>query len=204
MEKSSRDAIQDRIRDKNDGRPETADLSQDTNEALSHYHATDHSKLSKLAQLRVIYRLADKVSEADEAISVCRKGCAWCCRIAIEITPLEADYIAANTDNKIITRLLKKPDPIGYCPLLNKQTGECTVYEYRPFNCRTFRTYDSPEYCKNGESHWVSGGPHNNYGSNALYSLAVALLEIEIGRKLDPTINLVVESRIKDIRKFFK
>lgn len=39
------------------------------------------------------------------------------------------------------------PKPGGSCPLLDDRTGKCTVYEHRPFGCRT-------HFCKS------AGGPY--------------------------------------------
>ena len=202
MEKTSRDIVQHKIRSRDD-KPNIKQINEQLTKELVDYLIGGDKNLSKFARLKKIYDLADKIAAINDDIIVCRKGCSYCCNIPVEITPLEANYIATNTNHAIVNRK-KPPGKIGYCPLMDKQTAECTIYEFRPFNCRVFSTYDSPDYCRDKQSHWVSGGPHNHYGGKALLDLAYSMIEIDVGAPIGPTTRLILESRVKDIRQFFK
>ena len=204
MEVSSRDTIKHKIRIKEDGKPSIKPIGDDLCHALQKHITTNNNHLSKLARLKIIYGLLDKIMDVNQETSVCRKGCSHCCRIAVEILPLEAQYIAANTKHKVRTELNKKPGKIGYCPFMDKKTAECTVYDFRPFACRAFAAYDSPEYCKTDQKHWTTGGPANGYGSEASLYLAMEMIEIETGKPLSPTVRLIIECRVNDIREFFR
>lgn len=115
--------------------------------------------------VELIYKTVDfYYKHTVEADAVCSKGCSWCCRVPIDVTAIEAKYIEDKTgnmtadlgDSKDWHRL---PDKTK-CPFL--KNDECSVYEFRPFNCRVFATLDSPDYCIDG------GTKHNivNYLSN--------------------------------------
>lgn len=95
----------------------------------------------------------------------CKKGCSYCCHVAVSISRTEAKAIQDYTGRTMVE--LKRPtlmqDPDGSslrshvnakkywtkpCPLLSKE-GECTVYPARPLPCRTFHVIeDTSEPCR--------------------------------------------------------
>lgn len=100
-------------------------------------------------RLRKLYELVDKwwTYSFGEAV-VCSRGCHHCCRVNVNLTTVEAEYIAVNAD-------LPEPDyskasgrdyTNSWCPML--KNNECSIYEWRPLACRVFGTVDSVEYCK--------------------------------------------------------
>ncbi|WP_419782326.1 YkgJ family cysteine cluster protein [Malaciobacter marinus] len=96
-------------------------------------------------KLQKLYEYSDAIYSQYYEKSVCQKGCAHCCKIKVSISELEAEYIKINTKFK---SKQSNNDLDDYCPLLNLDTGLCSIYEFRPLSCRTFLTFDNPEYCK--------------------------------------------------------
>ncbi len=92
--------------------------------------------------------------------SVCMKGCAHCCKVPVQVSLLEADYISQRAKIKIQhvekNRYEMDQDVTGYCPLLDQATGTCSVYEFRPMACRIFATFDSWEMCeRTDQRHYI-------------------------------------------------
>lgn len=100
----------------------------------------------------------------------CRRGCAHCCHMAVHITSIEADLLAAASGRTwtqpanapTVQRLLEQADSADTlaswqqadervagtpCPFLDGH--ECSVYEHRPFACRTHLSLaDDDELCR--------------------------------------------------------
>lgn len=123
---------------------------------------------------------------------MCQKGCSHCCKIDVNITSLEAEYISINTGIKSDEGSSVTSDHRDTCPFLGEQ-GECKIYKYRPFNCRTFHTIDDPKYCEDGEElHMIYGASSFGYGSRMLMKCAQVVSHINNGLPK------------RDIRDFFK
>lgn len=94
---------------------------------------TDHAAV--LDAVREVYRAlaARPIERACE-----RRG--ECCHFKLTgrtpfLTAAEALLVARALRATGRTRLPASPD--GACPLLDRTTGRCLVYEHRPFGCRT-------------------------------------------------------------------
>lgn len=147
------------------------------------------TKYSPFSSLQLIYNFLDAYSEFASKFTVCKKGCRSCCKIAVEITELEAKYIATYTGHKIKNTKKRKAKSNTDCPFL--MSDICSIYEYRPFNCRTFFTIDDPKYCK------TPNEPHKVYGTNGGNGIPIIIQFREhIGR-------LNGKRMVNDIRKFF-
>jgi Fe-S-cluster containining protein len=94
----------------------------------------------------------------------CRRGCDLCCRSLSalpRVTAAEWDrmvaalgQLPAETAEAIIERLRTAEPGERICPFLQRDTGECSVYQSRPVGCRTYGFYADREgglYC--GEIH---------------------------------------------------
>lgn len=110
-----------------------------------------------LKKVRRIYAFVDWLvssSNLDKA-SVCKKGCHHCCYLDVDVSLLEAAYIARNTGYTQVMResRIRKGYHRGrqYCGFLNRETGTCSIYEFRPLACRSFFAYDDPELCDKDE-----------------------------------------------------
>lgn len=103
--------------------------------------------LVKLARIR---QSAETLFSYANEFVACKKGCNFCCHQSIQISSLEASYIASNTGVRPVA--LTAPiyrDPLGFsgktpCPFLKQ--GECSIYEFRPLICRIHVSLDVDEY----------------------------------------------------------
>lgn len=124
---------------------------------------------NELAKLGEIYAFLDEYNKFIATFAVCTPKCSYCCHIPVQITPIEAEFIEIQTGVKKHFRNqsvnLNSP-----CPFLDTK-GLCSVYESRPFNCRTFHAIENPHYCKTGEPQLTYGNAGSNYGSNILLNL---------------------------------
>ncbi len=130
-----------------------------------------------------IYNFLTEYGEFVKTFSVCQRKCNHCCRNDVYISQIEAEYIGSmkklqiNTDKKT-THLNNSP-----CPFLDI-SGDCSVYDYRPFNCRTFHTLDDPKYCESGENHQTYGSAGFGYGVTFYSELARWIKELHEKHKL--------------------
>lgn len=140
-------------------------------------------------KLEKIYRFLDSYAQFVSTFSVCQKGCAHCCHINVAITPVEAALIEQETGRtKKTPRGQKTTGHRTACPFLSDKK-ECTIYNVRPFHCRTFHTLDDPKYCEFPVPHQVYGSMNGEY-SVTLY----ARLSVFIRKPNDP---------VWDIRDYF-
>jgi Fe-S-cluster containining protein len=92
----------------------------------------------------------------------CKRGCAWCCYMKVEVGAPEvfrlADYLKETMTQTELNSLLSRlrvawkitgglpPDEhvrSGVpCPLLDVQTNSCHGYAFRPFSCRAWNSTD--------------------------------------------------------------
>lgn len=121
----------------------------------------------------------------------CHKGCCSCCRQAVFVSPFEAlylaNYIKTNfsiedqdvlklklLDKQTKAKKLNSKEYLDFyttCPLLDKETGSCTIYSSRPVACRLFLS-KNVQTCK---SLYID---KNKYIYPALYDLP-----LQVGRE---------------------
>ena len=105
-----------------------------------------HEPRSNRSRLGVALRLVDEFARVVEPLAACRRGCAHCCHIRVEMTQLEAERLGSAIGRAPKTRQRYMPaeeGAFGYdtpCPFLIE--GECSVYEHRPFACRKHHSLD--------------------------------------------------------------
>lgn len=145
---------------------------------------------SPFGRLRWIYRYLDSYNKFVATFSVCSKGCSHCCSIDVYITSLEAAYIAENIGITADSTSPYSKNHFSPCPFLSKEKS-CSIYKFRPFNCRTFHTLDHPKYCASGEDHAVYGAYGYDYGSAVLQNIAHCIAQLNRNQPQ------------KDIRDFF-
>lgn len=115
--------------------------------------------LSEASSVKVKYHKLEKIVDENMELLLpftpCRGGCSHCCNQNVVITTYEADRIALATG---IPR--KHPPPPSVkefeamgekyrgVPCTFLKDGKCSIYEVRPFPCRTHHTInDSSEEC---------------------------------------------------------
>lgn len=106
-------------------------------ENYSRLSCTESKPAKKVYWLR---KLADMIVPAAEGLTACHTGCSHCCHIPVMLTELEARVIAHETGRHIHTpqtyRREGAAEFIGVaCPFLTE--NRCSIYESRPFACRT-------------------------------------------------------------------
>jgi Fe-S-cluster containining protein len=105
------------------------------------------------------YAIAKAIKSTNHAPS-CFKGCSFCCHIHVTVTKAEADacvtYAKANNvdiDYKLLQAqqglVMENWKSIPYnmrkCVFL--KDNACSVYEYRPINCRKYYVVTDPKLC---------------------------------------------------------
>lgn len=147
-----------------------------------------------LEHISVAYRFLDKVSrDFVSTFTTCGKGCSHCCRMDVQITTFEAEYIAMSTGipHAPSTALTRGHD--RECPFLSS-SGECAIYDFRPLFCRTYHSLSTPALCG------IPGAAVAQYGSmgsnmgNDLYRGVASWVHFQ---------NRHLSGAIKDIRDFF-
>lgn len=110
-------------------------------------------QVDPLKKVRSIYRFADWLVEHSGVVkaAVCKRGCTHCCYLDVDVSLLEAAFIAKHTSYTQVyrTQRIRKGyhESRTYCGFLDQQSGSCTIYDVRPMACRTFFAFDSPELC---------------------------------------------------------
>lgn len=103
--------------------------------------------------IALMYEYTDKISAHFNGVT-CSKGCPHCCNVPIVMTLPEAEFIEFHTGHKITNRhprQRKKGIGAPWCVFL--KNGECSIYAYRPYVCRTFFSLDDPKLCESGKEH---------------------------------------------------
>lgn len=139
------------------------DNSIDTTEVLQKHDELlkelENENLDRLEKVKKIYDfITFHNAELFEKQSVCAAGCAHCCKINVDMTEVEAAYIAKNIDREynqnIESEDAEQIIPNGYCQFLDQESSKCTIYEYRPSVCRMYHVFESPELCKAKEQQY--------------------------------------------------
>jgi Fe-S-cluster containining protein len=111
-----------------------------------------------------IYKTVDfYYKKCVEPLSVCSRGCAWCCRIPVDVSAVEVQYIYEKTgiEAKEIQEQKRFYPDKSKCPFL--KFNECSIYEARPLHCRVFATIDDPLFCiDSSKSHLIYTTKSNN------------------------------------------
>jgi Fe-S-cluster containining protein len=101
----------------------------------------------------------------------CRSGCVHCCDFPVRCSLAEALLTASELSGEQLASMKRRAAEvianaraaqswdeyfqrhrreIGYCPLLDQQSGACTAYEVRPTRCRDTFSALNAKYCQVG------------------------------------------------------
>ena len=99
-----------------------------------------------LERLRALLKLASDLTDSISSFTPCKKGCSFCCRMpTIELSELEAAEISRQTGVPI-SESPPRDHAWKPCPFLKDDS--CTIYEHRPFFCRTHVVFSkTPTWC---------------------------------------------------------
>lgn len=87
-------------------------------------------------KLKVLYAFIDELYAFINKFTPCKAGCSDCCHHPVNVSELEIQYIEKATGIKRAAEALSfDPAENLPCPLL--KNNACSIYEYRPFVCRT-------------------------------------------------------------------
>ncbi|WP_324172244.1 YkgJ family cysteine cluster protein [Sulfurimonas sp.] len=95
--------------------------------------------------LQEIYQYIDKIVSTQDKVISCSKGCSRCCKMDIQITELEANYISKMTKIQYTNNNKISNKHTNNCPFLKNDL--CSIYEYRPLYCRYHVIYSNPDNC---------------------------------------------------------
>lgn len=149
--------------------------------------------LPRALKVIMLKKLTDELAKATKGIVPCKSGCSHCCHMATNITIEEAEALSKASckpltipgtwdDKDIVQRFEGIP-----CPFL--VDSKCSVYDARPFPCRTHYSVDRDNLlCKIIPGHKIRTPNFNNEKFNL-----IAMLSYE-----DPQ-----EVKFADIREFF-
>ncbi len=147
-----------------------------------------------MEHLTLAYRFLDKVSRQHVSkFATCSKGCSHCCRMDVQLTTFEAEYIVVATG---IPHAPATPLSTGHrdaCPFLSN-AGTCSIYAVRPLFCRTYHVLSEPDLCGvPGADVTMYGSQQSNMG-NILYRGFATWVHFQ---------NQHATGGVKDIRDFF-
>jgi len=114
--------------------------------------------IDKLGAMMGVHALIDEVMVRSNRENSCKKGCAFCCHINVDVTDPEAALIAQHCREKNIKvdvnylheRLRNRKMEVALskaaaCVFL--KNNECSIYEVRPLACRSYLVVNEPQYC---------------------------------------------------------
>ncbi|UKS30059.1 SEC-C domain-containing protein [Paenibacillus sp. HWE-109] len=129
--------------------------------------------------LEELYELYNESIKELDGKTSCQKGCSACCNLYVDVSPIEAEHIRKHvlenfsveeierisTKVKINSRNSPTPEMIAKdkaligeyalkkspCAFLG-DSGECEIYQVRPFNCRKFKVTSNPLHCSEPNS----------------------------------------------------
>jgi Fe-S-cluster containining protein len=136
----------------------------------------DDKRQALLDAFTIIDEFQDEIEEDQKRKISCRKGCAFCCHLEVQVTDLEKDLIMDYAKEHGIKYNEKKLEEqlqyneqtlplsdVSRCVFLSNQ-NTCNIYEVRPLHCRKYLVLNDPKFCnaKKYPSHSTKVHFHSN------------------------------------------
>ena len=147
------------------------------------------SKRSTLNKLDDLYQSIDKLSSHIGKYATCKKGCSSCCFIRVDVSEVEIQYIEKRYKIKRNKDIRPDTDGSGSACCFLKD-GACSIYEGRPFFCRTHFFFTPDET-------WCA---HDSVGSKDVEFPLLRFSEID---KSHYKVIMKDDPRVYDIREVF-
>jgi len=144
-------------------------------------------------KLQAIYSYLDEFNKFIGKYASCSKNCSHCCKMDVQITALEAEYIQMNTNKQM--DYSATPFTTGHrnsCPFLEND-GACGIYNFRPIPCRIFHAFGDPKNCVHGKVQFQYGSQETGYG-NPIFQKLVTWVHASVTKE---------GGCMRDIRDFF-
>jgi len=123
---------------------------EEEQEVLSALNRVVNMNARPALKLRQIQVIADKAFRHAAGRAACARGCAHCCYIAVPISTVEAKAIGEQLG--IEPRNVANVPPGNPTSFSNEtpcsflENNECSIYEYRPLECRANFNFDRDSY----------------------------------------------------------
>jgi len=114
----------------------------------------DGHRGNSFSKLQDLYSFMDEIYSFVARFTPCKKGCSFCCNIAVSVSVLEVDYIKMH--KRMFRKVVAKESrgSSNPCPFLSK--GECSIYDVRPFVCRRHTVLTmTPSWCHLDKCHTI-------------------------------------------------
>lgn len=104
----------------------------------------------------VLRQVAEELETANQPIVCSSAGCNGCCRGAVPMSDTEWEVLLPLVTNEAWERVaarrseLSDPDRerTAVCPLIDPESGGCSVYRERPMTCRAYHSVaPTPDLC---------------------------------------------------------
>ena len=148
--------------------------------------------LLKLKQLYAFLTRFNK--DFVSTFTTCQKGCSACCKMDVQLTPFEAEYIALASSIPHRNSPLSKGHESS-CPFLSEK-GTCSIYNYRPLLCRTYHVLSEPELGNDLDAQGMQYGAQSANMRNFIYKTAAEWIYFQ-------TYHTFGGIEFRDIRDFF-
>lgn len=178
----------------------TPEWDADMRRKIVNLRNTNASPKTKLPKL---YQLMETVAHLRAPHLACKAGCDACCRtIPVEISELEAKNISSISGREFVKLKPGRHTIQGFdkkwrntpCPFLKE--GLCSIYEYRPYSCRSLGVADIDELaCDPVNTELARKGDPR--------AVAVSMTKMQAFDPIYQEINAGPNAAWGDIRQFF-
>lgn len=128
----------------------------EVHQSVETVHRPSIPRPQKVIRLR---HLAQQLSDIAIKESACRQGCSHCCHVNVSVPRSEAELMAKRLrrplNKEVLTHSVYTEAPFpGHTgkPCVFLKEGKCSIYEHRPFVCRTLvNMSNDPSLCEVSE-----------------------------------------------------